>query len=118
MVAGMDRYVQIARCFRDEDLRANRQPEFTQVDVEMSFPSEEDIYDLIERLFERIFPIVGVHPVAPFRRLSYDDAMRRFGNDRPDLRFGLEIVDLILWTSQLADHYDDILMEAFPARES
>jgi aspartyl-tRNA synthetase len=94
MVAGMDRYVQIARCFRDEDLRANRQPEFTQVDVEMSFPSEEDIYDLIERLFKRIFPIVGIHPVAPFQRLAFDDAMRRFGTDRPDLRFGLEIVDL------------------------
>jgi aspartyl-tRNA synthetase len=94
MVAGMDRYVQIARCFRDEDLRANRQPEFTQVDVEMSFPHEHDIYDLIERLFARIFPIVGVEPKLPFHRLSYAEAMRRFGSDRPDLRFGLEIADL------------------------
>jgi aspartyl-tRNA synthetase len=94
MVAGLDRYVQIARCFRDEDLRANRQPEFTQVDVEMSFPSEEDIFDLIERLFARIFPIVGVEPALPFKRLPYAEAMMRFGTDRPDLRFGLEITDL------------------------
>ena len=94
MVAGMDRYFQIARCFRDEDLRANRQPEFTQVDVEMSFPSEEDIFDLIERLFARIFPIVDVEPALPFKRLTYAEAMTRFGTDRPDLRFGLEIADL------------------------
>jgi aspartyl-tRNA synthetase len=94
MVSGLDRYVQIARCFRDEDLRADRQPEFTQVDVEMSFPSEEEIFELIESLYARIFPMVGIEPALPFPRLTYEEAMRRFGTDRPDLRFGLEISDL------------------------
>jgi aspartyl-tRNA synthetase len=94
MVAGFERYVQIARCFRDEDLRADRQPEFTQVDVEMAFATEEKIYDLIERLFARLFPIVGIEPPAPFPRLTWEEAMLRFGSDRPDLRFGHEIVEL------------------------
>ncbi len=94
MVSGFERYVQIARCFRDEDLRADRQPEFTQVDVEMSFPTEEDIFELIEGLFARIFPLVEIEPPTPFRRMTYAEAERRFGTDRPDLRFGLEIVDL------------------------
>ena len=94
MVAGLERYVQIARCFRDEDLRAERQPEFTQVDVEMSFPSEEELFGLIEGLFARIFPLAGIEPALPFPRLSHAEAMARFGSDRPDLRFGLEIVDL------------------------
>jgi aspartyl-tRNA synthetase len=93
MVAGLERYVQIARCFRDEDLRANRQPEFTQLDVEMSFLSEDDIYELIEGLFTRIFPLVGIEPQLPFRRMTWGEAMRRYGSDRPDLRFGLEIVE-------------------------
>ncbi len=94
MVAGFERYVQIARCFRDEDLRADRQPEFTQVDVEMSFPTEEDVYELIEGLFARIFPLAGIHPPARFPRMTYAEAMARYGSDRPDLRFGLEISDL------------------------
>ncbi len=93
-VAGLGRYVQITRCFRDEDLRADRQPEFTQVDVEASFISEEDIYSLIEGLFHRIFPLVGIDPPAVFPRLAYTEAMERFGSDRPDTRFGLELVDL------------------------
>lgn len=93
-VAGLGRYVQIARCFRDEDLRADRQPEFTQVDVEASFVTEEDIFELIEGLFARIFPMVGIQPPSPFPRLSYKEALERFGSDRPDLRFDLELVEL------------------------
>jgi aspartyl-tRNA synthetase len=93
-VAGLGRYMQITRCFRDEDLRADRQPEFTQVDVEASFVTEEDIYTLVEGLFARIFPLVGIEPPATFPRLSYDDAMERFGSDRPDTRFGLELEEL------------------------
>jgi aspartyl-tRNA synthetase len=94
MVAGFERYVQIAHCFRDEDLRADRQPEFTQIDVEMSFVTEEDLYELVEGLFARIFPIVGVAPPTHFRRMTYADALARFGTDRPDLRFGAEIRDV------------------------
>ncbi len=94
MVAGMDRYVQIARCFRDEDLRADRQPEFTQVDLEMSFPSQDEIFQIIESLFARIFPLAGIEVETPFPRLTYSEAMRRFGTDRPDLRYSMEIVDL------------------------
>jgi aspartyl-tRNA synthetase len=93
-VAGIGRYMQIARCFRDEDLRADRQPEFTQVDVEASFIEEEDLYALIEGLFARIFPLAGIQPPATFPRLTYQEAMERFGSDRPDLRFGLELVEL------------------------
>jgi aspartyl-tRNA synthetase len=93
-VAGCGRYLQISRCFRDEDLRADRQPEFTQIDVEASFISEDDIYALIEGLFARIFPCVGIEPRPPFPRLSYREAMERFGTDRPDTRFGLELVEL------------------------
>jgi aspartyl-tRNA synthetase len=94
MVAGLERYVQIARCFRDEDLRADRQPEFTQIDVEMSFPTEEDVFALVEGLFHRIFPLGGITPPARFPRLSYAEAMLRYGIDRPDRRFGMEIQDL------------------------
>jgi aspartyl-tRNA synthetase len=95
MVAGFDRYYQIVRCFRDEDLRADRQPEFTQLDMEMSFVSEEDICNVIEILISQLFKeILGLEIPRPIRRLTYEEAMNRYGTDRPDLRFGLEIKDL------------------------
>lgn len=94
MVAGVERYFQIARCFRDEDLRADRQPEFTQVDIEASFVTKEDIYKLIEGLLGLAFKKgTGVKIPKKFPRMTYQEAMDRFGSDRPDLRFGLEIVD-------------------------
>ena len=95
MIAGLDRYYQIARCFRDEDLRADRQPEFTQLDVEMSFPTLETIYSLVEGLFARVFrSTLGVGLPTPFPRLTYAEAMRRYGSDKPDRRFGMELRDL------------------------
>ncbi|HUP46777.1 MAG TPA: aspartate--tRNA ligase, partial [Thermoanaerobaculia bacterium] len=94
MVSGLERYFQIARCFRDEDLRRDRQPEFTQVDVEASFIDEEFVYGLIEGLFTEIFPLAGVPVTAPFPRMSWQEAMDRFGIDRPDTRFGMELVDV------------------------
>jgi aspartyl-tRNA synthetase len=101
MVAGMERYYQIARCYRDEDFRADRQPEFTQLDIEMSFPDEEDVYELAEALMSRIWrDVLGVELGTPFPRMSYAEAMRRFGVDRPDVRFGVELVDL---TAYFAD---------------
>lgn len=95
MVGGIERYFQIARCFRDEDLRADRQPEFTQLDVEASFTSEEEIFALIEKLMTTILQVAkGVTIETPFPRLPYADAMNRFGSDKPDTRFEMEIVDL------------------------
>ena len=94
MVAGVERYFQICHCFRDEDLRADRQPEFAQIDVEMSFVEVSDVLSLTEGLIGRLFPLIGSEPEPPFLRLTYDDAMRRYGSDRPDLRTDIEIVDL------------------------
>ncbi len=94
MVAAFERYYQIARCFRDEDLRADRQPEFTQIDLELSFTGEDEIAELIEGLFAAVFPLAGIDLQIPFPRLTYEEAMARYGSDRPDLRFDLEIVDL------------------------
>jgi aspartyl-tRNA synthetase len=91
MISGMDRYFQIVRCFRDEDLRADRQPEFTQLDLEMSFPRQQDIFEAIERVMERACAVVGVQAKGPFRHLDYKEALRRYGSDKPDLRFGMEL---------------------------
>ncbi|HPR16824.1 MAG TPA: aspartate--tRNA ligase [Candidatus Cloacimonadota bacterium] len=95
MIGGFDRYFQIARCFRDEDLRADRQPEFTQLDMEMSFVTKEEIFELNEELFTYIFAkTLGVNLATPFPKLYYKEAMNRFGIDKPDLRFGMELIDL------------------------
>src|SRR5437016_1233079 len=95
MIAGLDKYYQIARCFRDEDLRADRQPEFSQLDVEMSFATPDQIYQLVEGLFTRIFELIDVELVTPFPRFSFADVMRRFGSDKPDLRIeSMELQDL------------------------
>src|SRR6056297_735185 len=95
MVGGLDRYVQIVKCFRDEDLRADRQPEFTQIDVEMSFATEEQVFELTEGLMQTLWrELEGVDLETPFPHLGYDEALRRFGSDKPDTRFGLELQDV------------------------
>ena len=94
MVGGIERYYQIARCFRDEDLRADRQPEFTQVDIEMSFVEETDVMDLMEGVFQEVLNAAGVEHEFPLQRMPWKEAMERFGCDRPDVRFGMELVDL------------------------
>jgi len=94
MISGFDKYFQIAKCFRDEDLRADRQPEFTQIDIELSFTDEEQIFSLIEGMFKDIFKeSISLELKTPFPRLTYKEAMDRFGTDKPDLRFGMELVD-------------------------
>jgi aspartyl-tRNA synthetase len=100
MVAGMERYYQLARCYRDEDFRADRQPEFTQLDIEMSFVEQDDVIALTEALITRIWQLVGVDVESPMPRMSYLDAMNRFGTDKPDLRFGLELVEMTEYFSQ------------------
>lgn len=94
MCSGYDRYFQVAKCFRDEDLRADRQPEFTQIDMELSFVDEEDVMDVNERLLQRIFRLIGVEIELPLPRMTWQEAMDRFGSDKPDIRFGMELKDV------------------------
>ena len=94
MMGGLERYFQIARCFRDEDFRADRQPEFTQLDMEMAFVEEEDVFDVVDRLLEQVLAVGGVSVKAPLERVPYDEVMLRYGSDRPDRRIGVEIHDL------------------------
>jgi aspartyl-tRNA synthetase len=95
MIAGFDRYVQIVRCFRDEDLRADRQPEFTQIDVEISFATEDLVYGIVEGAIKAMWQAAGMTVETPFPRIGYDEAMLRYGSDKPDLRPGMEIADLL-----------------------
>jgi aspartyl-tRNA synthetase len=94
MVSGFERYYQIARCFRDEDFRADRQPEFTQLDMEMAFVEEEDVIETVDRLLERVLAVGGIDVSLPIERLPYDEALSRYGSDRPDRRLGVQIIDL------------------------
>ena len=94
MIGGLDRYFQIVKCFRDEDLRADRQPEFTQLDLEMSFPRQEDIFHVIETVMVRACAVAGVKAEQPFPHMLYKDAIRKYGSDKPDLRFGMELHDV------------------------
>ncbi len=94
MISGFEKYFQIARCFRDEDLRADRQFEFTQIDLEMSFPTQEDVFDAVEAFLAEAFAAAAIPCERPFRRLTYREAMERYGTDRPDLRYGMQLADL------------------------
>ncbi|VEG42471.1 aspartyl-tRNA synthetase [Mycolicibacterium flavescens] len=108
MVAGMERYYQIARCYRDEDFRADRQPEFTQLDLEMSFVDSEDVIAVSEEIVAALWRLIGYDVPLPLPRITYADAMRRFGSDKPDLRFGLELVEC-------ADYFKDTPFRVFQA---
>jgi len=94
MIGGLDRYFQIVKCFRDEDLRADRQPEFTQLDLEISFPTQDTVFSVIEQVMVRACAAAGITVKAPFRRMEYREAIRRYGSDKPDLRFGMELRDV------------------------
>ena len=108
MVAGMERYYQIARCYRDEDFRADRQPEFTQLDMEMSFVDADDVIAVSEQVLKALWALIGYDLPLPIPRISYADAMRRFGSDKPDLRFGLELVEC-------TEYFSDTTFRVFQA---
>ncbi len=117
MISGMDKYFQIVRCFRDEDLRADRQPEFTQVDIEISFPRMETVFELVEPLFVRVLRLIGVEIPRPFPRMSYDEVMLRYGSDKPDLRLGLPIADVTEEMATLGlDTFPGLVAEGARAR--
>ena len=95
MCSGYDRYFQLAKCFRDEDLRADRQPEFTQIDMELSFVDIDDVIDVNERLLKRLFKeVLDLDIELPIQRMTWNEAMNRFGSDKPDIRFGMELKDI------------------------
>ncbi len=104
MISGFDRYYQIVKCFRDEDLRAERQPEFTQIDMEMSFVGRDEVFDVTERLMESVFSLIGVDVKRPFPRLTYAESMSRYGTDKPDLRIPGEIKDITAQASEVASN--------------
>ena len=108
MVAGMERYYQIARCYRDEDFRADRQPEFTQLDMEMSFVDADDVIAVSEEILKALWALIGYDLPTPIPRITYADAMRRFGSDKPDLRFGLELVEC-------TEYFSDTTFRVFQA---
>lgn len=107
-VGGIEKYYQIARCYRDEDFRADRQPEFTQLDIEASFVDQEDIIDLGERIVEAVWNLIDVKVPRPIERITYKDAMEKYGSDKPDLRFGLEL-------TELTDYFKDTTFRVFKA---
>jgi len=113
MVAGIERYFQIARCFRDEDLRADRQPEHTQIDIEMSFVEQEDILSLVEDMVVEVFSIIGINLKKPFSRISHSEAMKSYGSDKPDLRFDLKIVDI----SKIAENCEFKVFKSVVSKE-
>ncbi|MCS6712733.1 aspartate--tRNA ligase [Brachybacterium sp. EF45031] len=108
MVAGMEKYFQLARCYRDEDFRADRQPEFTQLDIEMSFVDQEDVIALAERVVQRVWAVAGHEVTTPIPRITYEESMRRYGSDKPDLRFDLEI-------SEMTEYFADTPFRVFQA---